>query len=322
MPAKIIYFDKVFPAFKRLLEDHNCLNLELLYWYEMSELEREAALTQADYFLVATQKITKEMMKRASKLNLVQKTGMGVDNIDLAGAKELGIPVCNTPGGNASGVAELTIGMIINLYRKLNVLDRSTKGGQWLMWEYRPESYEMNGKVHGFIGFGNIGRETARRSKVFGTEIIYYDKIRLDEEKEKQLGATYMELLEVFKNADIISIHLPLLPETRGLIGEKELARIKPTGVLINVSRGNIVDEQARATALSNETMAGAGIDVWSSEPVLKDNPLLDFDNVIATPHIGAGTRDTLDKVLSLAFGNFALIEEGDKPKFVLNDVQ
>lgn len=318
----VLYFDKVFPAFKDLLETHNSDGLKLAYWYEMSETEREEALKEADYFLVATTKITKEMINKACNLKLVQKTGIGVDNIDLEAAKELNIPVCNTPGGNAAGVAELTIGMILSLYRKLNILDKATKEGQWLMWEYRPSSYEMNGKTHGFIGFGNIGRETAKRSQAFGTNIIYYDKFRLPEDKEKELGVSYMELDEVLKKSDIISLHIPLLPETRGLISKRELSLMKPDAILVNVSRGNIVDEEALAEALRNKKIAGAGIDVWASEPVSKENPLLKFDNVIATPHIGAGTRDTLNKVLGLAFQNFSLIENGKKPKFVLNGVE
>jgi len=319
--STVLYFDKVFPAFKDLLETHNSDGFKLVYWYEMSESERENALQEAEYFLVATIKITQEMIKKASNLKLVQKTGIGVDNIDLEAARELNIPVCNTPGGNAVGVAELTIGMILSLYRKLNILDKATKNGEWLMWEYRPSSYEMNGKTHGFIGFGNIGRETAKRSQAFGTKIVYYDKFRLPEDKEKELEVTYMELDEVLKNSDIISIHIPLLPETRGFISKRELSLMKPSAILVNVSRGNIVDEAALAEALENNAIAGAGIDVWASEPVNKKNPLLKFDTVVATPHIGAGTRDTLNKVLSLAFGNFSLIEKGNKPKNIVNGV-
>jgi len=281
--STVLYFDKVFPAFKDLLETHNSDGFKLVYWYEMSESEREDALQEAEYFLVATIKITQEMIKKASNLKLVQKTGIGVDNIDLEAARELNIPVCNTPGGNAAGVAELTIGMILSLYRKLNILDKATKNGEWLMWEYRPSSYEMNGKTHGFIGFGNIGRETAKRSQAFGTKIVYYDKFRLPVDKEKELEVTYMELDEVLKNSDIISIHIPLLPETRGLISKRELSLMKPSAILVNVSRGNIVDEAALAEALQNNAIAGAGIDVWASEPVNKKNPLLKFDNVVAT---------------------------------------
>ncbi|MBZ4653562.1 MAG: glyoxylate reductase [Peptococcaceae bacterium] len=322
MASKVIYFDKVFPAFKELLQSHNAEGLELLYWYEMNEAEKEASLKEADYFLVATTKITKDMLNKAAKVRMVQKTGIGVDNIDLQAAFDLGIPVCNTPGGNATGVAELTIGMILSLYRKLNVLDRATKNGEWLMWELRPSSYEMSGKTHGFIGFGNIGKTTAKLSQAFGTNVIYYDKYRLPESEEKTLGVTYMEMDEVLKNADIISLHIPLLPETRNLISTRELSLMKPTAILINVSRGHIVDEKALAQALENNVIAGAGFDTFASEPVEKDNPLLKFDNVLATPHIGAGTRDTLNKVLGLAFQNFSLIEKGENPKFVVNKVE
>ncbi|MDI3533979.1 MAG: hypothetical protein PWQ82_344 [Thermosediminibacterales bacterium] len=319
MSSKLIYFNKVTPALKKILESNDSRGMQIFYWHEIPEGERKNVLKEADYFLVATEKITKEMLQSAPKLKMVQKTGVGVDNIDIKTAKELGIPVCKTPGANAISVAELTIGMILSLYRKLNLLDKATKNGQWLMWEHRLTSYEVYGKTHGFIGFGKIGKETAKRSKALGTKIIYYDKIRADEEFENSLDAKYMELDEVLKNADIVSLHVPLLPETEGLIGKRELSLMKPTAILINVSRGKIVDENALAEALANNVIAGAGIDAWSSEPVERDNPLLAFDNVVATPHIGAGTKDALNRVLSMAFQNIALVEKGKTPMYVVN---
>ncbi|QOY38258.1 2-hydroxyacid dehydrogenase [Anaerobacillus isosaccharinicus] len=320
MISKVLYFDKVFPEFKELLQSH-ARNLEMLYWYEMSETEKKQALLQTTYFLVGPYKLTKELINQAPGLRMIQKAGIGVDNIDIQAAIERGVPVCNTPGGNSVGVAELTIAMILNLYRKLTILDRATKSGEWLMWEHRPSSYEMRGKVHGFIGFGNIGKETARLSKGFGTEIIYYDKFKADPTEENAINATYMEFDSVLEKADIISVHVPLIPETRNLISRDEIGLMKKNAIIINVSRGNTVNEDALIEALSNKQIAGAGLDVWATEPVNLDNPLLAFDNVIATPHIGAGTRDSLDNVLSIAFDNFRKLDRKHQPKYILNGV-
>jgi len=320
MVSLIIYFDSVSREYKEELVSHSN-DFELIFWKELSTSQKEKALCEADYFLVSTFEVTEDILERATNIKLVQKTGIGLDNIDLKAAKRLNIPVCNLPGGNARGVAELTIGMILSLYRKLNILDLATKSGEWLMWEHRLSSYEMFGKKHGFIGFGNIGQETAKRSKAFGTEIIYYDKFQLIPELEKELESTFVTLPELIEESDIISIHIPLLPETQHLISKSEFSQMKSNAILINVSRGNIVDEDALAEALSTNKIGGAGLDVWAEEPININNPLLAFDNVIATPHIGAGTRDTLNNVMNLAFNNFRKVESGDCPSFIQNGV-
>jgi len=319
---KILYFDKVFDALKQLLEEHKPEGFELWYWDELSLQERQDKLASADYLLVATKELDASLLSQAAKARLVQKTGIGVYNIDLSAASRLRLPVCNTPGGNANGVAELTILLTLALYRKLPLVNQATKSGQWLMWEVRPYSFEMAGKTHGLIGFGTIGKATAKRSKAFGTQIIYYDKYRASQQDEQQLGATWLPLEEVLRRADIVSLHIPLLPETRGLIGLKELRLMKPTAVLINVSRGGIVREDDLYHALKDGIIAGAGIDVWESEPIRPDNPLLTLENVIATPHLGAGTRDTLHNVLHMAFQNIKRVEEGSPPQFVVNQIE
>lgn len=320
MNKRIIYFDRVFDDFKKILIEHKPVEFDLLFWHEMNHSEREKILPEADYLLVATEKIGDEVFSKATKARFLQKTGIGVDNIDLSAANTHGLPVSNTPGANATGVAELTVLLILALYRKLPILNKETKNGKWLMWEFRPSSFEMEGKTHGFIGFGNIGRETAKRSKAFGTNIIYYDKYRVSEDQEKELDAQYLSLEEVLKNSDIISLHIPLMPETEGLIGEYELNLMKKNAVLINVSRGGIVQEDALYHTLCDGTIAGAGIDVWASEPVSPEHPLLTLDNVIASPHIGAGTRDTLNRVLKMAFQNIKRVNDGEKPEYVVNN--
>jgi len=321
MIVKVIYFDNVFPEFKKIIEYQNHRGFELLYWSEMNELDRNNALAEADYFLVATIKITRDMINKAKNLKMIQKTGVGYDNIDIQAAVEHNVAVCNTPGANATGVAELTIAFILSLYRRLNLLDSLTKKAEWHMWDYRLQSFELKGKTHGFIGFGNIGKATAKLSQAFGTRIIYYDKSRLNEEEERHYNYSYMELDDVLRNSDVVSIHIALNQETMNLISDRELVLMKRNALLINVARGKIVDEEALFKALGNKTISGAAIDTWANEPIDADNPLLKLDNVIATPHIGAGTKDTLDNVLSMSFRNFEDIEDGKEPKFVVNDV-
>ncbi|MFD2924895.1 2-hydroxyacid dehydrogenase [Halobacillus naozhouensis] len=317
---KIIYFDKVFDQFKQILHENKPEGFDLQFWTEMGE-ERKSSLEQAEYLLVATEKLDEDILSRAKQARFIQKTGIGVDNINLEAAEKYQLPVANTPGANAAGVAELTILMILSLYRKLPLLNQETKSGKWLMWKLRPSSFEMEGKTHGFIGFGNIGRETARRSRALGTNVVYYDKFQAPAETERELDAAYLPLEEVLKTSDIISLHIPFVPETKRLIGARELQLMKSNTVLINVSRGGIVDEKALAEALNNEVIAGAGIDVWETEPPELAHPLLKLENVIATPHIGAGTRDTLNRVLRMAFENIKRVDEGNAPNFVVNGV-
>ncbi|WP_051353195.1 2-hydroxyacid dehydrogenase [Thalassobacillus devorans] len=318
----ILYFDKTTDEFKDILLGHKPSGFDLLFWHEMEEAEREKILPEADYLLAATYKIGDEIFSKAVNAKLLQKTGIGVDHIDLSSADNYQLPVSNTPGANATAVAELTILMILALYRKLPLMNRSTKSGQWEMWEHRPTSFELEGKTHGLIGFGNIGRQTAKRSHAFGANIIYYDAFRAAPEHEKELEAKYLPLEEVLAQADIISLHIPLLPETKGLIGSKELTVMKQNAILINVARGGIVKEDALYQALKEGSIAGAGIDVWEQEPPKTNIPLFNLDNVIATPHIGAGTRDTLNRVLKTAFLNIQRLDQGKSPEFVVNNVK
>ena len=172
------------------------------------------------------------------------------------------------------------------------------------------------------IGFGNIGREVARLSQAFGTQVIYYDVKRLEPADEQKIGANYAPMDELLKQSDIVSIHVPLLPATRNLIGSKELALMKQTAILINVARGNIVNEEALYTALSEQKILGAALDVWASEPVQAGNKLLGLDNLLATPHIAAGTRDTFKDILTIAFENIQSAQSGRLPKFIVNNTE
>lgn len=319
--TNVLYVDEAGEDMQRRLAEHTPPEATLhLYQQARSVTEQRRMLEEADCLLVATKRIDEALIKNARALRLIQKTGTGTDNIDLGATASRGIPVANTAGANAIGVAELTILFILGLYRKLLEVDSRTRKGEWPMWEFRHTSFELSGKTHGIVGFGAIGQEVARRSAAFGTEVIYHDAIR-PEEAEYALGARPVSLAELLSDSDIVSLHVPLVEETRNLIGAHELGRMKPEALLVNSARGGIVDEAALHRALVHGEIAGAALDVWDREPVSLENPLLDLSNVIATPHVGAGTLDTLYRVLSTAFENVGRVVRGERPEHIVNGV-
>ncbi|SDF20501.1 2-hydroxyacid dehydrogenase [Sporomusa acidovorans] len=297
-----IFLDKITPEMKTLFRSEVPEDMDLLFWDEIPEDEREVNLAQAESLLTATYRVDDAFMQRAPKLKIVQKMGVGTDNIDLTAAAKRGIVVGNVPGGNANGVAELTMGLILEVYRKIRQLDKDTRNGVWSMWKYRNCSYEIKGKKYGIIGFGDIGKRVAELSKAFGATLYYYSRTRASAEVEARYGVTYLTLEELLTEADIVSIHVPLSPTTRNWINAEKLKLMKKNAVFINVSRGNVVNEQDLYEILANGKILGAAIDVWATEPVNADNPLLTLDNVVATPHVGSGTVDTVIAILRASF--------------------
>ena len=316
---KCIFLDSVSPMMKKLILQEKPADLELVFWDEgTGPHQQDELLKQADAVLAAIYKVTQSLMKQAPNLRIAQKAGVGTDNIDSAAATELGIAVGNVPGSNANGVVELTMGLVLNLYRHLPELNKGTKEGKWLMFEYRTSSYEIKGKTHGIIGFGNIGRDVARLSQAFGSTVLYYDAFRAKPEVEAALNVKFVPLEELLRASDIVSVHVPLLPATANLINAKNLSLMKENAVLINVSRGNVVNEADLYQALTEKQIAGAAIDVWASEPIKADNPLLTLDNVIATPHIAGGTLDAARNVYRGSFKNICACLFGE-PFHALN---
>jgi D-3-phosphoglycerate dehydrogenase / 2-oxoglutarate reductase len=275
-------------------------------------LRREIA--SADFLIVATTPIGAEVLDSADRLRLIQHQGVGVDNIDLAAAARARIPVAINPEGTSVGVAEHVFLLMLALYKRLRALESEVRAGEWPVWAYRHRSFELAGKALGLIGLGRIGREVAKRAHAFEMEVNYYDVTRLCGREERELGVTYYELGSLLSHSDIVSLHLPLTPQTRQLITKERLALMPAHAVLINTARGGLVDEGALARALSSGSIAGAGLDVLASEPPRVDNDLLTLSNVVLTPHVAAGTRDAFVRKLDWMYRNIERVAGGAKP--------
>ncbi len=258
---------------------------------ELVELVRDV-----DAIIVRSKpKVTRRVIEAAEKLKVIGRAGVGIDNIDLEAAKEKGIEVLNTPGAPSRSVAELAIGLMLAVARKIAFADRKMREGVWAKKQCM--GFELRGKTLGVIGMGRIGREVARIAyNGFGMKILYYDARGHMEDVEKEFNAEFKELDELLRESDIVTLHVPLLPSTRHLINEDRLKLMKRTAILINTARGGVVDTEALVKALSEGWIAGAGLDVYEEEPLPKDHPLTRLDNVVLTPHIGSTTNEAQER--------------------------
>jgi D-3-phosphoglycerate dehydrogenase len=248
--------------------------------------------------------VSRELFEAAPALVIVGRAGIGVDNIDVDAATEHGVVVANAPEGNVRAAAEHTVGMTFAAARSIPQAHGRLKAGEWAKSDYLGS--EVNGKTLGIVGLGRVGQEVAKRLGSLGMELVVSDPY-ISQERADRLGAELVDSLEeCLDRADFVTVHTPLLPETEGMIGEAELARLEG-GYVVNCARGGIVDEDALAAALADGTLAGAALDVFAEEPLPPDSPLLESDRVVVTPHLGASTEaaqenvavDTAEQVLA-----------------------
>ena len=272
------------------------------------------ALREADFVLVATTPLTAATIAAAPRLRLIQHQGVGYDKTDVAAAAARGIPVALCPAGTSIGVAEHVFLLILALYKQLRAAEGALRNGSWLQWELRPGSFELAGKTVGLVGLGRIGREVASRARAFAAEVAYYDVVRAAPEAEKAVGVRFLPFADLLAQADIVSLHLPLTPATRHVIGAPELAQMRPNAILINTARGPLVDEPALIAALQAGQIAGAGLDVFEAEPLPAGHPLAALTNVVLTPHISAGTADALVIKMKACFANMLRVTRGEAP--------
>jgi phosphoglycerate dehydrogenase-like enzyme len=244
----------------------------------------------------------------------------GYEKINLGLMREMNIPCCNNAGANSWAVADHTVLLMLALYRRLVLVDRSTRDGRWRGPINGLNTFEMAGKLIGIIGIGNIGGKVAKRVQAFDARVQYYDKYPLSKEREQQANVTFVPLEELIRTSDIITCHSPLTPETERMINAARLAEMKPSTVVINTSRGSVIDEAALIQALRDGRIAGAGLDVFEKEPVDSSNPLLQMDNVIVTAHSAGTTRDTWRRRAEFAFSNMALVMSGQTPMGLIQE--
>ena len=248
-------------------------------------------------------------------LKIISILGTGTDNIDLAAATDHGVAVANAPGASTVSVAELTVTLMMNIARHVALMDSLVRAKQW----HHVQGVEMRGKTLGLVGLGAIGQEVATISRAFGMNLLAWSPTK-DEERANRIGATMVELPELLAQSDFVSLHLRLSPQTTGIIGEKELALMKPTAFLINTARGALVDEKALVEALSHKQIAGAGLDVYAKEPLPEDSPFLSLDNVVLTPHCGWVTAEASVRLRKLPVDNLIAFFEGS-PTNIVNPV-
>jgi phosphoglycerate dehydrogenase-like enzyme len=285
--------------------------------------ERAESLQKAHFLMGFPGPISADELETATSVKLVQLLSAGYELFDVERATQLGIPVANNGGANSIAVAEHTILFILALYKKLCKHHNGLLNGIWVREKDHPLGlFELAGKQVGIVGFGNVGKALAKRLLAFETTINYYDVIRY-RKAEKKLSAKYLALEELLKRSDIVTLHLPLLETTRGIIGERQFALMKSSAILINTSRGGIIDEQALYEALKSGKIAGAGLDVFLRQDDMQKgkcvSPLFGLENVVVTPHYAGHTYDTWFRRIKIGYENIVRTAEGKKPRYVIN---
>ena len=275
-----------------------------------------AAIAEVDAVLVrSATKITRESLARASRLKVIGRAGVGVDTIDVEAATEHGIAVMNAPAGNTISAAELAFALLLSVVRKVPAADRSMKAGEWDRTSF--SGTELYRKTLGLIGAGRVGGEVAQRARAFGMRVLAYDPF-LSEDAAREMGAELAPLDRVLREADVLSLHVPLTDKTRGLLGDAQLALLKPTAVIVNAARGGVLDEAALLARLRDGKLAGAALDVFDQEPLPPDHPLRSLPNVVLTPHLGASTEEAqLNVAIKIAESVKAALLEGDYSRAV-----
>lgn len=260
----------------------------------------EQIIPEFDALIIGAHDFSEADMERCHKLKIICKHGVGLDNIHVNKAKELGIAVCNAPGTNSNAVADLTLGLMLSVSRKISHSAALVREGVW-------KSHigeDVCGKTLGLLGFGAIAKGVARRARGFGMKILAYDPYvtRLPEEFAGRVELC--DLNHVLTSCDILSVHMPLTPETKNMISTEALAKMKQGAYVINTARGGIVDETALYHALVSGHLHGAAMDVVESEPMTPDHPLLSLDNVVVTPHIGMYSKEAINAVSMICAEN------------------
>src|SRR5215204_5459879 len=313
MPEKVLVTREIPEAGLRILEP---FDLTVLHERppERDEL-LDAVRGVSGVLSTATENLDGEVMDAAGEdLRVIANMAVGYDNVDVEAAGERGVIVTNTPGVLDETTADVAFMLLLSAARRLGEGERLLRAGEWEWWGPKQlMGRDVWGKKLGIVGFGRIGQSVARRAKGFGMDVLYHNRSRKGE-AERELAARYLDLDELLETADFVSIHTPLTGDTNHLIGAAELRRMKPEAVLVNTSRGPVVDEAALAEALADRRIFAAGLDVYENEPEVTPK-LLELENVVLAPHIGSASIETRDRMAILAAENVLAVLSGEGPK-------
>lgn len=289
----------------------------VVFAHDSGSEEFTQSLAEASALIVrSATTVDENLLERALNLRVIGRAGVGVDNIDIPAATRRGIAVVNAPAGNTIAAAELTMALILGTMRHIAAADASMRAGKWDRAAFKGS--ELKGRTLGLIGAGRIGAEVAVRCQSFGMDVLIYDPY-LSEERAREIGCRLTTLDEVLEEGDVISCHVPLTDETRGIINAENIARMNQGTFLVNASRGGVVDEDDLSAALESGHLGGAGLDVYADEPLDESSPLRDAPNLILTPHLGASTVEAQEHVAVEVAENVANVLVSDDLSSALN---
>jgi len=315
---KVLATHRLFPAAQEILNT----SCEAEYWTRPERISKVDLFRQLKdkegLVCLLTEKVNDELLQAAPKLRIAANVAVGFDNIDVAACTRRNVVATNTPGVLDETTADFAWTLLMAVARRLGEGEAMVRSGDWKGWDLdQLVGTDVWGKTLGIVGFGRIGRAMARRASGFQMKVIYTDVVRAPEAAEKELHAEYRDMNGLLADADFISVHVPLLPETRGLFDAPKFWRMKPTAFLINTSRGPVVDEVALVQALESKKIAGAALDVFESEPFIHSG--LRRPNVVLAPHIASASIETRTKMACMAAENVVALFNGQRPANMLN---
>ena len=318
--TKIVFMQNLSSEVATLIKDQARKNMDvLLVDHQASKEFQISSLDQTEFLILYAQTLSDDVLRSAHRLKFIQLLSAGYDQLNLELMKELGILCANNGGANSWAVSDHAVLLMLSLYRKLVVLDRSTRTGLWNQPIDGTNTFELANKKVGILGIGRIGKQVARRVQGFDAEVQYYDKYPLSKEENAELNVESVDLEDLFRSSDVITCHTSLSPDTHHIVSREMLGMMKPESILINTSRGDVVDEDALIEVLENKRISGAGLDVFEQEPVDPGNRLLNMENVVVTPHAAGTTWDTWFRRANFAYENISRMIKGQEPISVVN---
>src|ERR1700682_1232772 len=315
---KVLATRPLFPAAQKILN----ANCDVDYWTQPERISKEELFRRAAdkdaLVCLLTERVDAELLQAAPKLRIAANVAVGFDNINLADCTKRGVAATNTPGVLDETTADFAWTLLMAVARRLGEGEQLARSGNWKGWDLdQLVGADVWGKTLGLVGFGRIGRAVARRGTGFEMKVIYYDALRAPLDVEHEFHVEYRDLNSLLAEADFISVHVPLLPETRALFNVARLSQMKPTAFLINTSRGPVVDEAALVDALEKKKIAGAALDVFEKEPQIPAG--LKRPNVVLAPHIASASLETRTKMACMAAENVVALFKGQRPPNLLN---